>query len=1069
MVSMWLGCALAACGGSNASVTPTWAASASAPATTSAGIASGGTGAAVPVAADPLSFSASNYSVAQDAGLVYLTIIRVGSPASAVSVDYLTMDGTAMTGTDYSATSGTLQWEENDSSPRTIVVPLNAVAPYAGAKTFTVALSNPSAAAQIAAPDRAVVTITGSAGTAVGNVQFSDPAYAVDQATQGLMVTVNRTNGLAGSTSVQFSTTDATALAGIDYAATSGTLDWSAGDGGSKTFVIPILGVLPYSGEKSFGITLSEPTAGATLGFPGVAMVTIAGAASPSPGTFELSAPSYAVAQNAGTLSVTVTRTGGSSGQASIGYATSGGTAVQGNDFTAASGVLTWADGDSAPQTIAIGVSAATPFSGNRVFSVGLFDPLGGATIGNPGMASITIAGSATPALGSVQFSLSHYFVAQGSGLFSAGVERIGGSSGAVSVQYSTQDGSALAGADYSAASGVLQWADGDAAPKVLNIPVSTAALFSGTRSFSILLSNPGGGTTVGNPGSASVTIEGGAVPAAAALQLSLSSYVVAQGSGLFSASVERTGDSSGAVSVHYSTEDGTALAGVDYAATSGLLQWADGDASPKVFNIPVSTAVPFSGTKSFSVVLSNPTGGANIDTPGTAPVVIMGAASTAAGSLHFSLSTYSVAQGSEFFSASVERTGGSVGSISATYATQNGSAVAGVDYSAERGVLQWVDGDSSPKVFNIPVSNAAPFTGTKSFNVVLSNATGGAVLGMSSDSAVNIVGDAAPAQGAGPSAPTGLLMTGQGRNSISLAWNPATPGSNPIAHYNIYRNGAAYAVSTADSYDDASALNATNGTYTSAATIYSYAVSAVDTQGNEGPKATQTAFDVYYGGVFNWGGDYSYSAHANYQDTSGVPESGADDIAVTVTGPYGGFQPYAGNTVPQWDLEAGSFGYLTMDLKPTMGGQDWRLSAISRLPPGDVYPWASVDLLNYGPAPMPGIWATYKVPLSALSIGSTQFQGSISGTTLTVTSVDSGVGVDAGGFISGSGVTPGTYIVGYGALGGAGTYTVYPSQNVASTAMTEQRTAIYKVDISDQTGASSNLFYVDNLRFTSR
>jgi hypothetical protein len=627
LVSILLGFTLAACGGSNTSVTP--AAFGSAPAATGGSATSGSSAAAAPVEADPLSFSASNYSIAQDASLVYLTIIRVGSAASAVSINYSTVDGTALAGTDYSAASGMLQWEENDSSPRTVFVPLISGAPYAGTKSFTVALTNPSAAAQIAAPDRALVTITGSAGTAFGNLQFSDPVYTVNQASQGLLVTVNRTNGLSGSTSVQFSTTDATALAGIDYTATSGTLDWSAGDGGSRTFVIPLLGGLPYSGTKSFGITLSDPTAGAALGFPSVADVTITGSGSPSAGTFELSAPSDAVAQNAGTVTVTVQRTGGSSGQASVGYSTSGGSAVPGSDFTAASGVLTWADGDSAPQTVAIGISPATPFSGNRVFSVGLFDPIGGATIGNPGMASITIAGSAAPALGSVQLSLSSYIVAQGSGLFSAGVERIGGSSGAVSVQYSTQDGSALAGTDYSAATGVLQWADGDSSPKVLNIPVSAAALFSGTRSFSILLSNAGGGTTIGNPGRASVTIEGGALPAAAALHLSLSSYVVAQGSGLFSASVERTGDSSGSISVQYSTQDGSALGGVDYSATSGLLQWADGDSSPKVFNIPVSTAVPFFGTKSFSVVLSDPTGAANIDTPGTAAVAIVGAAST--------------------------------------------------------------------------------------------------------------------------------------------------------------------------------------------------------------------------------------------------------------------------------------------------------------------------------------------------------------------------------------------------------------------------------------------------------
>jgi hypothetical protein len=182
----------------------------------------------------------------------------------------------------------------------------------------------------------------------------------------------------------------------------------------------------------------------------------------------------------------------------------------------------------------------------------------------------------------------------------------------------------------------------------------------------------------------------------------------------------------------------------------------------------------------------------------------------------------------------------------------------------------------------------------------------------------------------------------------------------------------------------------------------------------------------------------------------------------------YGGFQPYAGNVVPLWDLEIGSFGYITMDLKPTINNQTWRLEMISRLPPGDVYPWADVEVNSYGPAPVAGKWATYKIPLSDMSIGKTSFQGSISGTTLTVTNVNSGVGVDAGGFISGSGVKPGTYILGHNANGGPGTYTISPSQNVASTSMTEQRTGLYKFNLQDSSGASNNVFYMDNVRFTA-
>ena len=319
----------------------------------------------------------------------------------------------------------------------------------------------------------------------------------------------------------------------------------------------------------------------------------------------------------------------------------------------------------------------------------------------------------------------------------------------------------------------------------------------------------------------------------------------------------------------------------------------------------------------------------------------------------------------------------------------------------------------------------------------------------------------------AGPAAPSGLVMTGQTASSISLTWKAATPGNNAIAHYNIYRNGAFYVTSTSTKYTDYGAVNATNASFSAAGTIYAYAVSAVDSQGSEGPRTTQAAFDVYYNGTFSWDGDYSYACSINYQDTAGGPESGPYDMKVNVNSAYGGIQPYAGNVVPLWDLEAGAFGYFSVDLKPTVNNQVWHLSMISRLPPGDVYPWSSVNITDYGPAPVAGKWATYKIPLSALTIGKTNFEGSISGNQLTVTSIASGVGVDAGGFVTGNGVTPGTYITGHNAKGGPGTYTVSPSQWVSSTSMTEQRTGVYKFDISDQTGLYNNTYYVDNVKFT--
>jgi hypothetical protein len=347
-------------------------------------------------------------------------------------------------------------------------------------------------------------------------------------------------------------------------------------------------------------------------------------------------------------------------------------------------------------------------------------------------------------------------------------------------------------------------------------------------------------------------------------------------------------------------------------------------------------------------------------------------------------------------------------------------------------------------------------------------------------------IADTAGARGGGePSVPASLVMTKQAPKRISLKWDAAS-GPNPIAHYKIYRNGVAYATSTSTSYTDKNAPNADTPTsnaagfaepvLTSANTVYAYAVSAVDSQGNEGPQQANMTFWVYYNGEFDWAGDYSYPTNGitiNYADRSGGPESGSHDIEVSYTAEWAGFQPYSGKTSTIYDFEGGAFKYLSMDIKPTQSGDSWKIFMVSRLPPGDVFPWSVVQVTDYGPKPVAGQWATYKIPLSALSMGFTSFTGSISGTTLTVTKVSSGVGVDAGGYLSGPGVPPGTYITGFKSSGGGpGTYTVAGpgisgSTSVVDTQMVEQRTGIYKFGMPDTTSSTNNRYYMDNIKFT--
>lgn len=83
-------------------------------------------------------------------------------------------------------------------------------------------------------------------------------------------------------------------------------------------------------------------------------------------------AAEYSVKQPQGTVTVVVRRSGNSSQAASIAFWSANGTAVAGRDYTAASGRLAWAAGDSSPQSITLALSKSPGFSGSRSLQVWL-------------------------------------------------------------------------------------------------------------------------------------------------------------------------------------------------------------------------------------------------------------------------------------------------------------------------------------------------------------------------------------------------------------------------------------------------------------------------------------------------------------------------------------------------------------------------------------------------------------------------------------------------------------------------------------------------------------------------
>ena len=147
-------------------------------------------------------------------------------------------------------------------------------------------------------------------------------------------------------------------------------------------------------------------------------------------------------------------------------------------------------------------------------------------------------------------------------------------------------------------------------------------------------------------------------------------------------------------------------------------------------------------------------------------------------GVLRFTVDTANVIEG-QTLTVQVSRTGGSSGAVSVTYATASGTAASGTDFTAANGTLNWADGDSASKSFNVPITNDTAEEQAETFTATLSNATGGATIAV--NNSVITVTIAANDIGPCVASATRLCLpvggTQNGRYSVDLFYDSVRAG----------------------------------------------------------------------------------------------------------------------------------------------------------------------------------------------------------------------------------------------------------------------------------------------------
>ena len=454
------------------------------------------------------------------------------------------------------------------------------------------------------------ITATSTASTEAGVIQFDPAVYTFDESGGIVGLTVKRVGGSVGTVTVEYSSVSGTATGGEDYTAVTGALTFFDGVvDDSKEITIPLLDDTLAEVTESFNVLLSNVQGGAALS--GTADNALVSITDNDLVTVQFSSATFSAAENDGTVTVTVERNN-SVGALTVDYASddiavAAGYATEGVDYTAVSGTLSFADGESTKDiVVTILDEDDVTYEGSEIFNVvlsNLVEPAG-AVIGTIGSTEVTITEN-DPGPGELQFSSASYSAVEDSGSVTVSVERISGSVGAVSVDYAFTNGSADA-SDYTAVNGTLNFTDGVITQDIV-VPLLADTLLEADETFVITLDNVVG-AALGAITTTEVSIVNDDV--AGELQFTSAAFSADEGGNVI-ITVARIGGSSGDISVDYAFTDGSADAS-DYTAVNGTLNIAHGDLSGTILVALVDDGI-LEGDETFVVTLDNVVGGASL------------------------------------------------------------------------------------------------------------------------------------------------------------------------------------------------------------------------------------------------------------------------------------------------------------------------------------------------------------------------------------------------------------------------------------------------------------------------
>ncbi len=570
------------------------------------------------------------YSV-ENSGSARLLVQRTGEMSQPVTVSYALTASGATAGTDYNGSPGTVSWAANEGGIRVVDIPLLDDAIVETNEGVVVTLSSSTSDVTISPQGRtaSVVIVDDDDTAATPSIGFKTSMVTVTEGVPVVTLEVQRFGNVSQALSATWNTTqttqNVTATAGQDFTHANGVLNWAAGDATPKTFTVPILDDSAAERPEAFFVNIF-PAASADSRNGGYAQVLILDnePADAQP-TISIT-PSTSFAESVGVAMLTLSLSSVPAIDVSVNYTFEYGTATSG-DIVVASGTSRWNAGDASPKQIGINITNDARDEVDETFSVSLSGAQG-ARIGAASVQYTIVDDDPTPAGQSgpvaqglqVQSSIS---VGEGERFVRLRVSRVGDTGGQLIASGVVASGTASWPDDFASTFASLSWADGEGGEKQLDIQLNGDQQAEPNETFTVRFMPRINFVPLAEV-STMVTIvdddAGGGVPAT--VEFMSATQSVSENATLVTLQVARSGNTSIASSVDFTTVAGTATT-ADFTAATGTLTWGANDTSIKLITITLTPDSSDEPDESFSVTLRNPSAGTQLGTASATVTIV--------------------------------------------------------------------------------------------------------------------------------------------------------------------------------------------------------------------------------------------------------------------------------------------------------------------------------------------------------------------------------------------------------------------------------------------------------------